>query len=79
MGFYSFSFGCTLGIGVAMSVKPLVYYTIAEHLYYPHKRYYRFRKSRDWKVATSPEEIEQYALSVIKSFATFWLIIGPVL
>lgn len=79
MVFYQLAFGMTVGMTTALSVKPIVYYTIADHLYYPHKRFYRFKKAKNKMDVTTPEEWEAYAVDVLKSFAMFWLVIGPVI
>jgi len=79
MVFYAFAFGMTVGMTTAFSVKPIVYYVIADHLWYPHRRFYRYKMAKDKRLATTPEEYEKYALDAIKSFAMFWIVIAPVI
>ena len=71
--------GFVCGVGISFFAHENVYLTIATCFLRPHLKFRMDNAKRSKDLAIPAESLDSYLLDVGKSFALFWILIGPVL
>jgi hypothetical protein len=79
MVFLKFFGGMACGLAIPMVSHENVYMTIATCFLRPHLKFRMEQSTRHRDIALSTQALDAYLIDVGKSFALFWLTIGPVI
>jgi len=79
MVFFKFAAGLAFGVALPMYCHENLYLVIATSFLRPHLKYRIEAAKRTRDQATSTQELDSYFRDIFKSFALFWLVIGPVI